>query len=64
MPKLIYIGPVPEPGTGIPLPEGWGMLDHEEEDEALAAAKVESGNYRYANPPKPAKGDTAKEGDD
>jgi len=34
------------------------MLDHEEEDEALAAEKVASGNYRYANPPKPAKGET------
>ena len=51
--ELIYCGPKPAPGTGIPLPEGWPMANHDEPDEALAEAKVTSGNYRYANPPKP-----------
>ena len=62
MAKLIYCGPIPAPGTGIPLPEGWGMFDHDEADEALAEVKVASGNYRYANPPKPAKAEK-EEGD-
>lgn len=55
MAKLIYCGPEVAPGGGIPLPEGWPMAAHEEPDEVLATAKVESGNYRYANPPKPVK---------
>lgn len=52
--KLKYIGPDPEEivraGGALPLPEGWGALDHEEPDEEIAAAKVASGNYENEKP--------------
>lgn len=65
MAKLIYCGPdIAVTGGGIPLPEGWPMAEHDEPDEALAAAKVESGKYRFAHPPKPVKdAESSKEGD-
>lgn len=51
--KLKYIGPAPDTLIGaLPLPEGWGAFDHDEADEALAAAKVASGNYEAEKPPK------------
>ena len=55
--KLIYIGPSVEEAGLVPLPEGWPAADHDEADESLAAEKVASGKYRYARPPKPAKGE-------
>lgn len=69
MPKLEYCGPKVEPGGGIPLPEGWPMATHLEDDEALAAEKVASGKYRLADEAKAPKGgaspaSTGKEGDD
>lgn len=69
MAKLIYCGPEVKPGEGIPLAEGWPYVpEHNEDDDALAAEKVASGNYRYANPPKaatePRGKPDGKEGDD
>lgn len=48
MVELVYCGPIPAPGTGIPLPEGWPMADHAEPDAALAKEKVASGLYKRA----------------
>lgn len=45
MSKLRYIGPAPGGAGALPLPEGWLAADHEEPDEAVAAAKVASGMY-------------------
>lgn len=45
MPKLRYIGADPAEVGVVPLPEGWPAADHEEADETLGAAKVESGSY-------------------
>jgi hypothetical protein len=43
--KLTYVGDAPEYGL-VPLPEGWPAADHEEPDEDLAKAKIESGAYK------------------
>lgn len=44
--NLTYVGPDPETIVGaLPLPEGWPAFDHEETDPAVAAQKLESGNY-------------------
>lgn len=43
--ELKYIGQGHGLGA-IPLPEGWPAQDHDEPDEAVAKAKVESGHYR------------------
>lgn len=43
--KLTYIGPLPAAVGGVPLPEGWGAFDHDEDNEELAAEKVASGMY-------------------
>lgn len=51
--KLIYIGISPaENGGTVPLPEGWPAASHDEDNEALAAEKVASGNYRADAPAK------------
>ena len=52
MPELRYVGPAPVLGCVL-LPEGWPSFDHGEPDEDIAAAKVASGNYEYAKPPRP-----------
>jgi len=46
MAKLIYCGPEVVPGAGIPLPEGWPMASHSEDDPEVLAAKLKSGNYK------------------
>jgi hypothetical protein len=45
--RLTYTGPS-GPDTTLPLPEGWVAADHDEPDEAVAAAKLASGLYREA----------------
>jgi hypothetical protein len=45
--RLTYTGPS-GPDTTLPLPEGWPAADHDEPDEAVAAAKLASGLYREA----------------
>jgi hypothetical protein len=45
--RLTYTGPS-GPDTTLPLPEGWVAADHDEPDEAAAAAKLASGLYREA----------------
>lgn len=47
---LSYIGPVIRPGEGVPLPEGWPAIDHEEASEEVATAKLASGMYRTGAP--------------
>lgn len=51
MAKLIYCGPVVKPGEGIPLPEGWPMATHSEDDPEVVKAKLASGNYRLEEEP-------------
>ena len=50
MPQLKYIGPDPAVLGMVPLPEGWGAFDHEDQDEERAAEKVASGNYEVVKP--------------
>jgi hypothetical protein len=45
--RLTYTGPS-GPDITLPLPEGWPAADHDEPDEATAAAKLASGLYREA----------------
>lgn len=46
--KLTYHGPEQRADGALPLPEGWPAADHDEPDEARAAAKVASGLYSVA----------------
>lgn len=50
--KLKYTGPHPATVGGVPLPEGWPALDHDEPDAEIARAKVASGMYAAAKPAK------------
>lgn len=48
MAKLRYIGPDPAQIGIVPLPEGWGAFDHEDDDEERAKAKLA---HRYEGKP-------------
>ena len=47
---LRYVGPKILDGHGVPLPQGWPALDHDEPDEALAKEKLASKMYAPAVP--------------
>ena len=62
MPELKYVGPDPLTLTGaLPLPEGWPAADHIEENDALAAEKVASGNYTKASAKPPRNAESVSE---
>lgn len=44
--KLVYVGPDPVEVGLVPLPEGWPAAPHQEDDAAIAEAKLASGMYR------------------
>ena len=42
---LKYIGPPLVAGEGVPTPQGWPALDHDEPDDEVRAAKLASPFY-------------------
>lgn len=62
MARLTFVGERPKRGSAIPLPEGWTMDEHDEDNELLAVAKLASGLYALA--PGTSAGDAGEASDD